>query len=128
MSTMRSGVRVGAVTFLMGLSMAGPQAVGVAAADAPGSDSGSISAGPASPSTGVDRAGASTSVAGPRTPPQRAGRVSVASTPSSVVSPAAGVLAPRSAAVEVVPGQLAASRLALNNGSTGRGAETTSTR
>lgn len=45
MSKAVSGVRVGAAAFALGLSLAGPQAVGVAAADGGDADSSSVSAG-----------------------------------------------------------------------------------
>lgn len=48
MSVSKCGVRVGAAAFVLGLSLAGPHAVGVAAADSTGADSGSVSAGPGS--------------------------------------------------------------------------------
>lgn len=56
MSIVRSGVRVGAAAFALGLSLACPQSVGVAAADGTDSDSTSVSTGPASPSTGAGQA------------------------------------------------------------------------
>ena len=58
-SVLSSGVRVGAVAFAVGLSLAGPQAVGVAAADS--SDASSVSAG-ADPGAGPARAARSAAV------------------------------------------------------------------
>lgn len=51
MSTPRISVRIGAAAFAVGLSLAGPQALGIAAADGPDQDSGSSSAGPAKSGT-----------------------------------------------------------------------------
>ena len=45
MMAINRGVRVGAAAFALGLSLAGPQAVGVAAADGGDADSSSVSAG-----------------------------------------------------------------------------------
>jgi len=46
MNTTKNAVRVGAAAFALGLSLAGPQAIGVASADSPDSDSASASAAP----------------------------------------------------------------------------------
>lgn len=43
MSALLQGVRLGAAVFALGLSLAGPQALGVALADSPGADSSSVS-------------------------------------------------------------------------------------
>ena len=59
---------VGAVTLFAGLSLAGPQAMGVAAADAPDRDSGSVSAGPSDTGAAVSRGKSP----GARTPARRA--------------------------------------------------------
>ena len=50
MPVLNSGVRVGAAAFVVGLSLAGPQALGVANADTSAADSTSVSAGPTEPS------------------------------------------------------------------------------
>ena len=55
MSILQRGARVGAATFVVGFSLAWPQAVGIASADSPDQDSSSVSAGPAksgTPATG----------------------------------------------------------------------------
>ena len=49
MPVLNSGVRIGAAAVVVGLSLAGPQALGVAAADSSEVDSTSVSAGPADP-------------------------------------------------------------------------------
>ena len=49
MSVVTSGVRVGAAAFVVGVSLAGPQALGVASADTAATDSASVSAEPAEP-------------------------------------------------------------------------------
>jgi len=73
MAPINNSVRVGAAAFVLGLSLAGPQAVGVASADGRDSDSSTVSAGPAATDAGVgsapgrrhsNRAPRSTSVAG----------------------------------------------------------------
>ena len=50
MPVLNSGVRAGAAAFVLGLSLAGPQALGVANADTSAADSTSVSAGAAEPS------------------------------------------------------------------------------
>ena len=64
----KRGARVGAAAFVLGVSMAGPQATGVATADGAESDSSAVSAGPAAPvgrgatrSGRADRSGSHTS-------------------------------------------------------------------
>jgi len=47
MSILQRGARVGAATFVVGISLAWPQAAGIASADKPTQDSSSVSAGPA---------------------------------------------------------------------------------
>ena len=63
MSVLSSGVRVGAAAFAVGLSLAGPQAVGVAAADSASTDAVPVSAGTADPSLGAVQVGATRSQA-----------------------------------------------------------------
>jgi hypothetical protein len=46
MSILQHGARVGAATFVVGISLAWPQAAGIASADKPDQDSASVSAGP----------------------------------------------------------------------------------
>jgi len=78
MSVVTSGVRVGAAAFVVGLSLAGPQALGVANADTAATDSASVSAGPAEPgAVSGDQSSPSRAAAG------RGGR-SVESTGSTV--------------------------------------------
>ncbi len=67
--TINNGVRVGAAAFVLGLSLAGPQAAGVASADGRGSDSSTVSAGPAATDTGGDPApGSRNANRAPRSP------------------------------------------------------------
>ena len=75
MALISSGVRVGAAAFAVGLSLAGPQAVGVAAADS--SDASSVSAG-ADPGAGAARAARSAAVRAERGSRSAAGVVSPA--------------------------------------------------
>ena len=63
MPVLNSGVRVGAAAFALGLSLAGPQALGVAVADGAGTDSAVKTAGPAAPSRSASGACRYTSVA-----------------------------------------------------------------
>ncbi len=56
MSILHSGARVGAATFVVGISLAWPQAAGIASADKPDQDSPSVSAGPATSGTSSARA------------------------------------------------------------------------
>ena len=51
MSILHSGARVGAATFVVGISLAWPQAAGIASADNPDQGSASVSAGPAKSGT-----------------------------------------------------------------------------
>jgi len=76
MAMVGRGVRVGAVAFVAGLSLAGPQALGVAVADGPGVDSSSVSAGPAD-----SRAGAGEAARSGRSSADRAGRDPVGRSP-----------------------------------------------
>ncbi|MCW1959984.1 MAG: hypothetical protein KIH64_015850, partial [Mycobacterium sp.] len=69
MALMRSGARIGAVGFLLGLFLAGPQAAGVAVADDRGGESPSVSA---RTSESVDGRAAGSQ----RAPRQHAGRPS----------------------------------------------------
>ncbi len=55
MSILQHGARVGAATFVVGISLAWPQAAGVASADKPDQDSASVSAGPAKSGTSSTR-------------------------------------------------------------------------
>ena len=75
MALISSGVRVGAAAFVVGLSLVGPQAVGVAAADS--SDAAAVSADVA-PSAGPARAERSAAVRAARGPRSAAGVVSPA--------------------------------------------------
>ena len=99
MSVLSSGVRVGAAAFAVGLSLAGPQAVGVAAADS--SDAAAVSADVA-PGVGVPgRTSRSAAVRATRGPRSAAGVVSPAAPAdgaairvgraSASVNPASGV-------------------------------------
>lgn len=76
MAAMKSGVRVGAAAFALGLSLAGPQALGVAFADAPDADSASVSeagaAGSAPPSRRAARTGRQGASSTPRAAAPRA--------------------------------------------------------
>lgn len=56
MSILQSGARVGAATFVVGISLAWPQAAGIASADKPDQDSPSVSAGPVKSGTSSARA------------------------------------------------------------------------
>lgn len=96
---LRSGVRLGAATFLVGLSLAGPYAVCVAGADT-GDDSGTVSAGPVSPaaSAAAPRGGRS-SAKGIAAQESRPGRsVARADSAPGVAGRARTVLEPSAAA------------------------------
>lgn len=54
MPAKRRGARVGAAAFVLGVSLAGPQATGVAAADGTEADSSAVTAGPAAPTGRAD--------------------------------------------------------------------------
>jgi hypothetical protein len=56
MSILQSGARAGAATFVVGISLAWPQAAGIASADKPDQESSSVSAGPAKSGTSSARA------------------------------------------------------------------------
>lgn len=91
---MKNGVRVGAAAFVMGLSLAGPQGLGVAAAETGEGESSAVSAGPAtSPGVGAARASAessSTSRAGRRANPAGDARSAASvSTPAGSTGPTA---------------------------------------
>ncbi len=76
-----NGVRIGAAAFALGLSLAGPQALGVATADTPDADSPSVSAGPAASHSAGPAAG--------RRAAGRAARSAAAAAPATTASPRA---------------------------------------
>ena len=82
------GVRVGAAAFALGLSLAGPQAVGIAAADSTDADSPSVSAGPHAATATPPAAGRRSAVRATRSP----GSTASVATPS-----------PRAAATTISP-------------------------
>ncbi|MGV0991898.1 MAG: beta-propeller domain-containing protein [Mycobacterium sp.] len=95
----RRGARVGAAAFVLGVSLAGPQATGIAAADGTDTDSAAVTAGPAAPAgRAADRAGQADrstghpapSTASPTPADSAAARVGARVTRSTKASPNSG--------------------------------------
>ena len=83
MGSINKSVRVGAAAFALGMSLAGPQALGVASAEGPDSDAASVSAGP------PDGDAASSAAPGPSRRAARAARLAEAASPTPPSSVAA---------------------------------------
>src|SRR4051794_8394326 len=90
LSIAKSGLRVGAAAFLLGLGLAGPQVLCVASADGGDTDGASVSTGPAKSKGGVAGHGPRTATA-----PRTAGVTSrkVSASPKAVAVPAPAVTA-----------------------------------
>lgn len=104
MPLVKSGVRVGAAAFAVGLSLAGPHVVGIAAADATDTESASVSAGPAHPAK-VSKRAATQSARVAKPAGAAAGHTARSAPPAAAIRPAPG---------RIVSHQLPVARSAVN--------------